>query len=125
MTTIRYVLPWPPSVNHYWRVFRNRAILSSEGRQYRTRVCSMLAGAQPLLGHLRVKVDAYPPDNRRRDIENVLKALLDAMEHGGVYMDDNQVKDLHIVWRGKAPNGRVEVEIEPMEDRREGSVTKT
>lgn len=28
-------LPWPPSVNRYWRAVNGRNILSAEGRAYR------------------------------------------------------------------------------------------
>ena len=38
---------------------------------------------QPIGGRLAVQVEVFPPDNRRRDIDNVFKALLDAMQHGG------------------------------------------
>jgi len=43
-----------------------------------------------------VRVEVYPPDNRRRDIDNVQKALLDAMQHGGAYADDSQIVRLTI-----------------------------
>ena len=39
-------------------------------------------GIKPLTGKLVVDVEVFPPDNRRRDIDNVQKALLDALEHG-------------------------------------------
>jgi crossover junction endodeoxyribonuclease RusA len=45
-----------------------------------------------------VDVCADRPDNRRRDLDNLLKPLLDAMEHAGVYVNDSQVHDLHIKW---------------------------
>jgi hypothetical protein len=48
---IELTLPWPPSVNHYWRVLRGRMIVSAAGRKYRARgwrtsttVCSKVSG---------------------------------------------------------------------------------
>jgi crossover junction endodeoxyribonuclease RusA len=38
----------------------------------------------------------YPPDRRRRDIDNVLKAILDALQRAGVYNDDSQISRLYI-----------------------------
>ncbi len=35
---IEITLPWPPSVNTYWRMFKNRMIISKEGREYRVAV---------------------------------------------------------------------------------------
>jgi crossover junction endodeoxyribonuclease RusA len=50
------------------------------------------------------------PDKRRRDLDNILKALLDGLTHSGVWGDDSQVVDLRIV---KAPTlgGMVKVNI--------------
>ena len=35
MSDYEFELPWPPSVNGYWRTFRNRQIISKRGREYR------------------------------------------------------------------------------------------
>lgn len=43
-------------------------------------------------------MDAFPPDRRRRDLDNLQKPTLDAMQHAGVYEDDSQV-DLLITRR--------------------------
>jgi hypothetical protein len=32
-----------------------------------------------------MSIIVHPPDRRRRDIDNVQKALLDALQHGGAY----------------------------------------
>jgi len=44
-----------------------------------------------------VHVALFPPDKRKRDVDNVLKALLDACEHAGCYESDSQIDELHIV----------------------------
>ena len=41
---LRYVLPFPPSVNRYYRHVGYRTLLSREGREYRAMVLSLLAG---------------------------------------------------------------------------------
>lgn len=91
-------LPYPPSVNHYWRRVGARTLISRGGRAFREAVCSILAarGVRPLDGALVVEVVIYPPDKRRRDIDNVQKALLDALQHGGAYGDDSQIVRLFI-----------------------------
>jgi len=108
-----YTLPYPPSVNHYWRRVGARTIISREGRNYRRRVCGLLAaeGAEERSGPLEVKVEVYPPDRRRRDVDNVLKALLDAMEKGGAYGDDSQIVRLIAEKREPVQNGRTLVKI--------------
>jgi Holliday junction resolvase RusA-like endonuclease len=91
-------LPYPPSVNHYWRRVGARTLISRGGRAFREAVCSILAahGVRPLDGPLVVEVTIHPPDKRRRDIDNIQKALLDALQHGGAYQDDSQIVRLTI-----------------------------
>lgn len=111
---MKLTLPYPPSVNRYYRMWRGRMLISADGRAYRRRVEGIMleARCEPLGGALSVEIDVYPPDRRRRDIDNVLKALLDALEHGGAYADDNQITRLVVHKRGAVKGGRVEVDIE-------------
>jgi crossover junction endodeoxyribonuclease RusA len=106
-------LPYPPSVNHYFRMVGRRVLISREGRAFRKRVCSTLAalGVRPMDGRLALEIEVYPPDNRRRDIDNVQKALLDAMQHGGAYRDDSQIVRLVIEKRQPIEGGRTIVRI--------------
>ena len=39
---IEVTLPWPPTVNTYWRVFNGRSILSEKGREYRKAVADQV-----------------------------------------------------------------------------------
>jgi crossover junction endodeoxyribonuclease RusA len=86
-------LPYPPSVNHVWRMVHGRMLLSREGRRFRDHVQAILAARReaPLEGRLALVADVAPPDRRRRDIDNVQKTLLDALEKGGAYRDDSQI----------------------------------
>lgn len=116
--TVQLELPWPPSVNHYWRHQNGRHHISAEGRSYRQIVAvTARLKAQidaPLEGRLSAMITAWPPDRRRRDLDNVLKALLDALEHAKIYHDDSQIDHLTIE-RGRARLGRVLVTITELE----------
>ena len=115
-----FELPYPPSVNHYWRRVGPRTLISREGRAYREKVCLILAarhggqasGLRPLTGPIRVVVDLHPPDRRRRDVDNALKALCDALASGGAYRDDSQIKHLEVHMREPVEGGRAIVRIE-------------
>ena len=111
---ITLVLPYPPSINHYWRRVGNQTLLSRDGRAFRDRVIEtvFLAGRKPPIeGEIAVSLFAYPPDQRRRDIDNLIKSTLDALEHAGVYRDDFQVADLSITRRHCVSGGKIVVNI--------------
>ena len=116
MNPLAIMLPWPPSVNTYWRMVNGRMIISKDGRDYRKNVADQIdrqRARKHFDGPLRLTVEAHRPDNRRRDLDNLLKATLDSLAHAGVYEDDSQIKDLRIFW---APNigGMLKIKIEEM-----------
>ena len=78
------ILPWPPSLNTYWRTFNGRMILSEKGRLYRQHVMEqcLLQRVDTFTGPITVEIVAYRPDNRKRDLDNLLKAVLDGMAKG-------------------------------------------
>lgn len=53
---------------------------------------------------LTVALVAYPPDRRARDLDNILKAALDALQHAQAFDDDSQIDRL-IVDRGEVRKG--------------------
>jgi crossover junction endodeoxyribonuclease RusA len=110
---LEFELPYPPSVNHYWRRVGPRTLISRGGRAFRQTVCAILATRkiEPMVGPLEVDVTVFPPDRRRRDIDNVLKGLLDAMEHGGAFHDDSQIARLSIERGEPVKNGKTIVQI--------------
>lgn len=121
--TIR--LPWPPSTNRIWRniVIKGaaRTLLSREGREYREAVADVVLQTWGRLTgtreRLRVTVLACPPDRRKRDLSNCLKAFEDALTHANVWADDSQIDDLRII-RGRVESpGWLDVTIERIESR--------
>ena len=63
-------LPWPPSLNRYYRNVAGVTKISAEGRAYRAAVVNLLAEHRtvpPLAGAVAVEIEAFMPDRRRRD----------------------------------------------------------
>ena len=116
--TLEVELPYPPSINHYWRRVGRRTLISREGRRFRRDVMAILAamGVKPLDGSLAVWIDVYPPDRRRRDLDNIVKSLLDALEHGAAYHDDSQIDSLVVQRQRVVPEGKVRVILEAPRD---------
>jgi len=106
-------LPWPPTVNTYWRNVNGRTILSAPGRAYRKAVADQVLiqrAAKHMDTALFVTIKAYRPDRRRRDLDNLFKAILDSLVHAGVMLDDALICDLRIFWADEV-GGMVKVKI--------------
>lgn len=110
MREIIALLPYPPSVNTYYVHTRRGVRVADKGKQYRAAVEAAIH-EQGLAAHIDhpvcVQVVVYPPDHRRRDVDNTLKALLDSLTHADVWGDDAQVDQL-FVYRGQVvPGGQI------------------
>jgi crossover junction endodeoxyribonuclease RusA len=88
-------------------------LISRNGRCYRTDVGLLLmqARVQKLQGRLSATLELCPPDNRARDIDNIFKALFDALQHGGAFWNDRQIRELHARFGEVAKPGKVRVEL--------------
>lgn len=110
---IELVLPFPPSLNGYWRAFRGRQIISAKGRAYRSAVMRLKMPCMGLDADLSVELVLYPPDRRKRDIDNYTKAVFDALSHAGFWVDDSLVKRLLIEVREPVKGGEVRLFVQP------------
>ena len=96
-------LPWPPSVNHYWGTRGKIRFIGAAGKAFRAAaIVAWYATREQGFGNARltVAIVAYPPDRRRRDLDNLTKAALDALSHARAYEDDSQIDRL-LVDRGE------------------------
>lgn len=114
-------LPFPPSVNSYWRApskgpLAGRHLISAKGRQFRTEALSCVLEQlrrvpKIITEPVSVAIVFYPPNLIRRDLDNFLKAPLDALTHAGVWADDSQVKKLTMEWGPVTKGGKVDIQI--------------
>lgn len=101
------VLPYPPTVNTYYRTVQGKMLISKRGRQYREEVQIAALGQPQLDGRLFLIIEAWMPDRRRRDVDNICKAVLDSLQHAGLYEDDSQIDRLLVERCGIEAPGRV------------------
>ncbi|RLD02792.1 MAG: hypothetical protein DRI65_14205 [Chloroflexota bacterium] len=108
-------LPWPPTVNNYYKTARSgHRYIDKSVREYREKVekaINMQVPGLTLTEGLFVEVYLYPPDARKRDLDNYMKGLLDALTIAKLWEDDSLIHQLHIYRGIKKPGGAVIIEI--------------
>lgn len=70
----------------------------------------------PVRGKVSLHVHAYPPDRRKRDLDNLAKALFDALGMAGVFRDDFQIDRFSMARLEPLAGGLVCVEMEPLDE---------
>ena len=77
--------------------------------------CALSAGlSTPLTGDVRLEIRLWLPDRRRRDVDNIAKAIADGL-NGIAWEDDSQVTSLSVSRAGIDRDcPRAEVRIDQM-----------
>lgn len=89
-----------------------RRVLKPAAQQYRHLVSIIAANGVQRFGGVpcpfSIWVTVYPPDRRKRDLDNLLKVLQDAITDG-LRVDDSHINSVAIRRDEPFPSGRVEV----------------
>ena len=108
-------LPYPPTVNSYYVQTVRGRFISKKGKQFRVDVAQAILEQIPNVTidyRCQVDIVVHPPDARKRDIDNCLKALLDAITQANLWSDDVLVDQIFL-YRGclARPSGSTFVRI--------------
>lgn len=111
-------LPWPPSVNTYWRHARGRHYISKKGSEYRKLIIQLIQHQNLDIktpSRLKISITANVPDRRRRDLDNLQKAVFDSLTHAGFMLDDEQIDDFRVRRGEREKGGSLDVTITELE----------
>lgn len=122
--SLKIVLPFPPSVNAYWKqitlktrggkTYRSTG-LTKKARLFRTAAIIAIKKQHPghaiIDYHVKVRIRLYPPTLRKFDVDNFNKGILDALTHAKIWVDDELVYDLHIIKDEKIKGGKAVVDV--------------
>jgi crossover junction endodeoxyribonuclease RusA len=91
-------LPFPPTVNNYYVKTQRGVFISQKGRKFRdevlTSIIEQIGDSVPIGDKMLVEIILFPPDKRKRDVDNYNKALLDAITETGLWEDDSLIDQL-------------------------------
>lgn len=110
-------LPYPPTLNTMYPTGRSgRRFLSKKGKDFKNEVYALTLEQhgifKPFTGPVSATIHLAVPDLRKRDLDNTFKAIFDALKHANVYMDDEQVVEIHAYKLPKVKGGTCRVDIE-------------
>lgn len=90
--------------------------LTNEAKNYYGQVRLFIEQQTPfrnLNEPLEVQCSLIPPDHRRRDLDNAWKVLGDAITRSGLWVDDNLIRKLTLIWQEPAKPPGVNIIVRP------------
>jgi len=113
------ILPYPKkiTVNSYWKTGKNGLYSNPYIKTFKALVCNAVKDSISYRNvsfgkeKIGVAINVYPPDDRIRDIDNILKATLDALQFAQVYENDSQIIQLYVEKLDKVKDGKLEIFI--------------
>ena len=81
--------------NSYYRKFRNRLIISPEGKKYKAQIQERIKGIDKIYGKVGLILKFQFKDKRKRDLDNLHKCLIDALKNV-LIEDDDQAYRLYM-----------------------------
>ena len=114
MEKIYLVLPFPPSVNRLWRTTRtggmHRSAKYMEWKRHAEWAILQQAKGRKITGPYRLTVNLVRPDKRKRDIDNLFKAVSDSLVHMGIIESDHLCERLEAGWVKTGPECEILLE---------------
>lgn len=104
---IELSIPLPPSANHIWKNYHK----SKAYKAWIVEAGWLSKRRDKIVGPWRITVLAKRPDKRRRDLDNLLKPIIDLVVSLGLVEDDSKLEMISARWVTSGEG--VEVRLEP------------
>jgi len=113
IVTVITIPETPPSTNNLYRHRGHITYMTPEGKRYKE-LCQWIVKSvmhkKPTQDSVKVLVEFYFKDNKKRDLDNFLKIILDSCS-GLFWVDDSQIVELTLRKFIDKKNPRVELTI--------------
>ena len=107
ITILTIFLPYPPSINKaFYTDFEAKT--RHKSKEYRDWVklanqYLMCQRKDYFTGIIKIEYEVYKPDNRKRDLSNLLKVLDDFLVANKIIEDDSKIHDFRMFWSKEEP----------------------
>ena len=104
-------IPFPPTVNHMFHRTSRRVIKTKKTKAWFDAAILMIRTTpgyrkHKYTGRLGITIWLVPPTARKYDVDNRVKAVLDAIQQSGLITDDSQFYELMVRKHDKQPEGK-------------------
>ena len=106
------VLMTPPTVNHYWveAGYRGRKYLSHRAHHFRA-VIQRFVKPINYPGEVQVFMEYHVPDKVKRDADNVVKPIFDALMKAQLICDDSQISNFVMMKQPVFKGGKLKIKV--------------
>ena len=105
MKRIEIKIERPPSINRLWRASKGGTVYRSPEYTGWKKVAAWEIVAQAkgkkIKGPFKMEMTVERPDKRKRDLDNLLKAVLDALQAAGTIQNDSDCQWIVARWDGE------------------------
>jgi Holliday junction resolvase RusA-like endonuclease len=101
-------------LNSYWKNWRGHIVVSPEGKRYKqgVKLRALTEQVFPTTEPVAITVTVFRKA-ARGDADNFLKCLLDSLQ-GVAYVNDSQIRELHVFLQEDPSDPRVIVWVDPL-----------
>ncbi|GJE45464.1 RusA family crossover junction endodeoxyribonuclease [Methylobacterium soli] len=110
LASLIVTLPYPPSANRMWRHVGKKVLRSAEYERWRAACTSIIQAetrGRGFDGPYAMALAIGRPDRRRRDIDNLIKPVGDALVLAGAVADDSDCQHIEAGWASDVVGVRV------------------
>lgn len=111
---VEFELPFPIklSVNNLYRYTNSYVYKTKTAKDYQTLVyLKLLKEKKFTVEKLIFVMEVYPPDKRKRDLDNLLKNVLDSLMYARMFHDDCQIVELHVIKKEVVKDGLLKISL--------------
>lgn len=89
-------------------------LISKEARAYKKLIAQLALTwrRKPIKERISISIQAYPPDKRVRDLDNLLKILIDSLKDANLFLDDSQIDKIYIERMSIFKKGKLDIKVE-------------
>ena len=103
------------SINRYYRSCLGRVLISKEGREFKKEFESSLGEYEKVYGKIKLTIILYFKDNRKRDLDNYNKLIIDCLKNK-LFEDDDQVYQLYMEKYTRCGYDKICIKVDKMEE---------